>query len=528
MPPQPILNQLDKATARLIDRQLAPGSMVRRFAGVSGSLLVGHPKVGGFGALPWKEHIRARHAKWGVRLIAADDTIPWVFLARIHITPSLSVCPAWRRLGIAMCNSDGNGPLWGPSGLVVPQPLKRMAEALNSMPTWAELHAPIPLGPWCAHAPLWCNPFLHQTFSQALSHELPRAGLESVFGDLAEIPTLRTIQHALSALHAIQQVRSADEYRTTVWPTWFSRNPLLLDRYAAQLRLQQLINAIPGGWRAAAATAAPGALQQLPDPVAVVNDYLLPRIGWFHPSAAGRHTCLLDLTVKCATTLQLQPIATRRAAAHQSYLSLACQNLPAHLQASLPELHQLLSRMWQLPWDNQRKELFWRLCVDGLPTAARMHMFGEPCACGTLAPDRKHHFWDCPVAEAVIVELRSGLSGCVQCEPLRMDHVWLARRPSYSLHPDLWLVICIAALLGMNAGRKRLVALRLAADHLPILPQLMIAKKVAAAMFWDMLADFVYLKLYPVDWLSSVDSQHPFLGVQIQADGTRVLMLRRV
>ena len=36
-----------------------------------------------------------------------------------------------------------------------------------------------------------------------------------------------------------------------------------------------------------------------------------------------------------------------------------------------------------------------------------MHMLGEPCAalCNHLAPDRGHHYWKCPVAQAVVQDL---------------------------------------------------------------------------------------------------------------------------
>jgi hypothetical protein len=81
--------------------------------------------------------------------------------------------------------------------------------------------------------------------------------------------------------------------------------------------------------------------------------------------------------------------------------------------ADTSELFKLFKRLWRLPWDNQRKELFWRLSLDGLPTAARMHLLGEPCACGALAPCRRHHFWDCAVAQAVLTELHRGLAGYV-------------------------------------------------------------------------------------------------------------------
>ena len=89
------------------------------------------------------------------------------------------------------------------------------------------------------------------------------------------------------------------------------------------------------------------------------------------------------------------------------------------------------------------------------------------------------------------------------------------------------MVICLAALLAMNGGRKRLVALQLAEQPLPALARLIIAKKVAATMFWDMLADFVSLKLCPADWLPAVHSQHPFVGIHIAPSGQRSLVLHR-
>ena len=91
---------------------------------------------------------------------------------------------------------------------------------------------------------------------------------------------------------------------------------------------------------------------------------------------------------------------------------------------------------------------------------------------------------------------------------------------SISLHPcnyleskGLWLVACQAALLGMDKGRRLMVATTLnAADQqqhrgLPSLPgpaQLQVVSRVAAATFWDMLADFVGLGLSPVTWLAEV------------------------
>ena len=94
--------------------------------------------------------------------------------------------------------------------------------------------------------------------------------------------------------------------------------------------------------------------------------------------------------------------------------------------------------------------------------------------------------------------------GVLNVDLMRMDHVWLARRPSALIHRDLGMVFCLATLIAMNGGRKQLVALQLADQPLPALARLIIAKKAAASIFWEELADFVSLNLCPTDWLPAV------------------------
>ena len=87
----------------------------------------------------------------------------------------------------------------------------------------------------------------------------------------------------------------------------------------------------------------------------------------------------------------------------------------------------------------------------------------------------------------------------------------------------------------MDKGRRLMVAATLnrndqhrGLQSLPWPAQLQVVCRVAAATFWDMLADYVGLGLTPVTWLAEVHSQHPFLGVHTAADGRRSLVLRRV
>jgi hypothetical protein len=399
---------------------------------------------------------------------------------------------------------------------------------------------------------LWCNPFLvhphvpeeeegeganaHAQVAAAVPPvaELPRHGLELEFGDLAELRTLSTISDALTALQEVRNCPSAAVYQQQIWPFWLQREPRFQDRQAAQEHLQKLVTAIPATWRVAAVLWHVGAAP-LPTTDVIVHTYILNRLGWAHPTIADRTIGLSSLMVKKATQLQMQPVVVAREAKHLLFLSEACQGLAHNLQAQPQDLKKLLKGLWRIPWDNQRKEFFWRFTVDGLPTAARMHMFGEPCAvCDHSGPARRHHYWECPVAQAVAQELTRVLAG-FGGEPLRCDHVWLARRPHPQLHWGVWVIVCQAALLGMDKGRRLMVAATLGPQQqqrslhsLPRHARMLVVNRVAVATFWDMLADFVGLGLAPVTWLAEVHTQHPFMGVQIAADGSRSLVLRRV
>ena len=527
------LEELEKATARLVDRKNRAG-----FAGVRGDLLVGHPRAGGFGALPWRQHLLARHAVWAVRLALGSADKPWIHVAGELLSPSFSTCPAWRRLSILLCPDAEHGP----SGLHLPEALGRLATGFKALPAWRDIAlAPVPLGSWCAALPLWCNPFLAQQPARVFPgvpalfwSALPRAGLEQIdlgqqfdYRVLAECSQISTVGHAVQALSEVRQCSRATW--DMVRQFWFgSHAGMFRDRQLAVDTLEALVGALPTQLRQAVAAVPPGQ-PGIGTPTEALAR-LVGRLGWSCPLRQNHTVGLPQLSVRVATALQLQPVLDARREKHEAFLSLACVGLPAPLRAQPPELMVLFRQLWQLPWENQRKELFWRLTLDGLPTAARMRM-GEPCACGHLAPDRKHHFWECEVAVAVRGEMHRGLAGLVSPAALRCDHVWLARCPSPQVHPRLWLVVCLSALLAMNGGRKSLFALCRGPRGLPGHLACNIAVRVAKAQFWDMLADFVGLKLCPARWLeeaAALPQPHPFLGILTGGQGQRSLILRRV
>jgi hypothetical protein len=92
------------------------------------------------------------------------------------------------------------------------------------------------------------------------------------------------------------------------------------------------------------------------------------------------------------------------------------------------------------------------MTVNGKVSLARMHAVGGSCSCGAVAPGILHHFWQCPVAQGVVTVLSSCMLGLPQ--PLHQVHVWMARPPiGGGVHKGVWLVVCQAALQGMDQGR---------------------------------------------------------------------------
>jgi hypothetical protein len=121
-------------------------------------------------------------------------------------------------------------------------------------------------------------------------------------------------------------------------------------------------------------------------------------------------------------------------------------------------MHGLLKHLWRLGWHNDRKELFWRLIVNGLPFSSRFNL-GVTCACegaDACNPGRVHHFWSCPAAQAIVGVIAQEC-GCSTASPLLRRHVWLmlpppaltARFGQQLWVRQVWRVVCLAALNAM-------------------------------------------------------------------------------
>jgi len=82
---------LTASVAKLADRGRSPESHDRVFSGVNAVMLQGKPADGGFGVLPWREHILARHAWWGAKFVASALTAePWILLGRAKLRSTCS------------------------------------------------------------------------------------------------------------------------------------------------------------------------------------------------------------------------------------------------------------------------------------------------------------------------------------------------------------------------------------------------------------------------------------------------------
>jgi hypothetical protein len=271
---------------------------------------------------------------------------------------------------------------------------------------------------------------------------------------------------------------------------------------------------------------------------------LIPRLHWRYPSIGPIHNGsapvgLVQLTVKLATKLQLGSLMQARAEKHTNFLLEACISMPAGHDTTPAFMLPIFKKLWALPWDNSRKEVYWRLTLDALPTAARMHQQGEPCNCGVMMPNRAHHFWDCPVAMAVRSEMERCLNNDGGQYTLQRHHVWLCCPPGrLDLHTGVWQVVCLAAILAMNKAKRLLTKWRLegglGAHHRrsrppPPLPQrIPAASRVAKAAFWDYVQDFVCLRMAPATWVADITTTHPFIKLHQTAAGDRKLRLNRL
>jgi hypothetical protein len=622
LPPDVDRQRLVASVGKLVDRGLAPASSVRRFTGVAARFLAGRPAEGGFGALPWVQHMRARHAWWGAQFATAppDTEMPWIRIGRALLR---SKHKWWGPLSLFDSFEDTQTPMEPsqafPQQSLPPPPLRRMIAGLQALGQVCDVKALAPAAPapalppphpqqlsdmqqlrqqlqavqdapvlqpgaWCSLAPVFANPFL-QAIIGFVPGGLQMLPVPSVHGPHACSggkcrPRIRTVADLCRAWHVIKQAARQQ------WP-----HPLLpygsnfsnADNEAADLTA--LVNQLPVAWHRAAlaivrhpAADRPWPPAAVPDPPCVpsvaeqhVEAMLVARLGW--QNHQGKAVSVARLSVREATSLQLGPLRAERQERRTRFVSVAlgAGAPPEALTRGLRCVAAAQGALWKLRWDNEYKETYWRLVMDGLPTSHRMHQLHDACMCGAACPGQVHHFWVCPVAVAVIDSLLSALPAtwCTRAAgrpPLAVRHVWLMQRPPgpKRLRQGVWAVVCLAALNAMDVGRRHADKLRIPPptpaaprpsappplwqvpitdvfqptaltatqqQHNQLVEQrrqqqqlqqqqqrqqlvaqvLQEAKQQAVLRFWELLADFVAMEAAPAHWRVAVPGDHPFL-----------------
>jgi hypothetical protein len=451
-------------------------------------------------------------------------------------------------------------------------PLGRMARGLRALGPLVS--KPSPGGAagalaWVWAAPLWGNPLLPRLPQSNLAL-LP--GMDTVGGALG---WWADMQPWLDGSEAASQPALPLPSTQTRWEAWWRRRlgdraltdellrALVVDRGAFLERLAALRAAVPAAWWAAAEAmrgAGAGVRPCMGDALGV----MVGALGWRQvPAVPGGQpgwVPVKKLTVRAGTALQMGHIWRLRREAHAGFVAAATGVAVAAVSTEhLAALRGTLSRAWAVKWENQHKEVLWRMSVLGVRgVGAHSIPTAHPCPCGGLAAGAcaaeamRHHFWSCPVAAAVVGELRRGWqAGEGALAPvvpeLQREEVWLLRPPvrpgdrpqPRRMHGGVWAVVCLAALTAMDSGRRTLVALHLAREEAqrraelgrqrggggrqlslreawglaqpapaPQPPLAPVAAAKAKARFWSLLADFAELGQ---SWDGLSEEGHPFL-----------------
>ena len=244
-----------------------------------------------------------------------------------------------------------------------------------------------------------------------------------------------------------------------------------------------LLAALPPGWRQAVEAATPStpgplqtylqsdglsgrAFERPPTQQELkVESDMVACMGW----KVGRRVpvTLGGLTVKLGTELQIRPLCSLRNSYQVDFVDefapLLDRGNPDARDMHVSAVCAAQRQLWRVRWDNNFKEVYWRLVLNGLACGERLHQQPGECVCGPrpigMPAGRHHHFWDCPVAQSVVEVLQQQLVGGWCVSPLRPDQLMFMELPSgvstaCTLHKGVWRVVCLAAINAMDLGRR--------------------------------------------------------------------------
>ncbi len=499
----------------------------RRFAGLSMPMLIGAPGTGGFGVLPLEAHLLARHACWAARLLqywTDRKLMPWVVALSLELESCLgrgaSPLALFTWPSIPRPAAPSQGRTVPPTLPLIHPTLCRLGEGLRALGPVTLIRPLATPGPWCAVAPLWDNPLI------------PGGGLGGL-PPPSEVPSMRRVPGLVTVADLV-------EFHAAVWgdgvpPTsrFYSSDWHFFSDGAAhdQPDFDEAIAALPSGWYAAAeAAVASGAV---PPPSAFLGK-ALRSLGWL----VGKRTVhLAGLSVRDATAIQMHHLTAPRQARQSQFVMLVTRLDGLGIgpaPASSPEVLTLLPKLWEVRCLNSTKEVYWRLMLNALPTADRIPTL-TPCRCTPegARPDRSHVFWQCPMAQAVVLELRTHLSTWRQrravagplgpglgpagapaaLPPLQPSNLWLARPPRGVLARP-WRLACLCAIDAMDYARRTTCATRGAISATSI-------GRRAVAYMWARLQTFCDLNLASEAWRRAAP-QGPFVCYHVESSSWRL------
>jgi hypothetical protein len=324
------------------------------------------------------------------------------------------------------------------------------------------------------------------------------------------------------------------------------------------------VAALPKGLRTAQGrAAATAACSSKPEAWVPAAFQLQPRLQLFSEP--------LPLTIRLATRMQQGPWRTAVQDMHVRCIKAAMQLDTARrddgdgeqqqqaappqqeVQQLLQQLRPRLKSVWKIHWSNTFKETWWRLLLEGVQAAGGHGIaVNGPCPCGWAAPanldaptraaaQRDHVFWHCAPAAAVRRALAHNLPPEVQ---LQAKHLWLLQPPCEAVHPEVWVVVGLAALTVMASARKHMWALHMRrqeegeddgqrqgggrrarhnrnqAPAQPTVAPHIAATRRAVARLVDGVRDFVDLGQVPPAWVGVVQENHAFIGVRSRPSPT--------
>jgi hypothetical protein len=513
---------LDKALAKLVDRGNGNG-----FTYVRKELLLGPAKHGGFGLLGVKQHTLARHAVWAVKLITGHVDVPWIRVGQALLAHLWGV--GWHAMLPLLPSAQAAHDASHATGTApMPPPLARIFSALHELPGVRDVQVPqLVLGPWCASAPLVGNPWLQDVQGAVLGRGSSDAMLQ-LFGCFS----VGGLAHFLH----FATVASEEEWRDSTWG--------VVPRQLALQHAQSWLPFVPNEWLSEGLSAGPQ-----PHPPAQMYQAtartLMERLGWQVPSDDHRDPSativvpLASLSVRMAYRMLLQPVVEQRVDRWKAFIAEAHDlDVAVVVGTQVQLLRGLLATIWRrIKWSNDRKVLYWQICVNGLPTSTSRNT-GRACYCaavGHACPDRKHHLWDCPVAAAVVAELCK----CVGAAQLQRHQLWLMQLPEplrngasgnvQRAMEEVWIVVCLAALQAMWHTAKKVmdpnIRLSLAAQPRGLH---VVAVHSAVAHFWDLLHEFAQGAKIPGSWRRLLPHDMPFLHFPHVARRLQVNNVHRV